>query len=477
MGALISCVALNLCECAFCMACGCCTGIFNATLSQMARFGHLVVYILIFVLSIVMGRHFQQNIVAESSYTYYVVDVSDSLNIASLYDGCNKDYYEECVFRQLIYRASCALTVFFGVMMILTSCSDYLNRSMWTLKLIVSTGLFVAFWWGTNEFFSGWAELCRWISFIWLLIQGLLMLDIGFDMHDIILTVAGNSEDWAAPIAKTGYIVMALGFLACAIAAFVELFDNFSGCDTGHAFAIITVIVTVVQAVISMLDIVNRGILTPCFMMAYAAFMCWYALLSSPEEGCNASADANNTAEKNSSVIIVSIISLCTLMFCVINGSLLMQIFMPNGQGVLETNYGTSSNNNASIPLKNDGSLDGVLTGERDASAPPGAPHQQPGQQQGQDQSPYMTSYPPDASGGPRERMFFHALMMVASCYGAMVLTNWGKTDGSPEGVDEDEQYAGSSSMWLKIISQWVFLAIYFKALHASYLNEQSGSS
>ena len=102
MGALISCVALNLCECAFCMACGCCTGIFNATLSQMARFGHLVVYILIFVLSIVMGRHFQQNIVAESSYTYYVVDVSDSLNIASLYDGCNKDYYEECVFRQLV---------------------------------------------------------------------------------------------------------------------------------------------------------------------------------------------------------------------------------------------------------------------------------------------------------------------------------------------------------------------------------------
>ena len=67
--------------------------------------------------------------------------------------------------------------------------------------------------------------------------------------------------------------------------------------------------------------------------------------------------------------------------------------------------------------------------------------------------------------------------MMVASCYGAMVLTNWGKTDGSPEGVDNGEQYAGNTSMWLKILSQWVFLGIYFKALHASYLNEQSGSS
>ena len=88
-----------------------------------------------------------------------------------------------------------------------------------------------------------------------------------------------------------------------------------------------------------------------------------------------------------------------------------------------------------------------------------------------------MTAYPPDASGGPRERMFFHGLMMIASCYGAMVLTNWGKSDGSPEGIGNAEKYAGSSSMWLKIISQWVFLAIYFKALHASYLNEQNGTS
>lgn len=472
MGALISCVALNMCECAFCMACGCCSGIVNLTLSQMARMGHLIVYILIFVLALVLGRHFQQNIVAESSFTYYVVDVSNSLNIDTMYDGCNTDYMEECVFRQLIYRASCTLTLFFGVMMVLTSCSDYLNRSMWALKLIVSTGLFVAFWWGSNGFFSGWAEMCRWISFIWLLIQGLLMLDIGFDMHDIILTVAGNPDDWVAPLAKTGYIVLALGFLACAISAFVEVFDNFSGCDTGHAFAVITVVITVIQTVLSMLNIVNRGILTPCFMMAYAAFMCWYALLSSPDAGCNTSADTNNTEEKNTGVIILSIISLGTLLFCVVNGSVLMQIFMINGQGVLETNYGAGS---SSVPLKQNGSLDGVLMGETETSAPSEAPHQQRASQ-GQS-NPYMTEHPPDASGGPRERMFFHALMMVASCYGAMVLTNWGKTDGSPEGVDNGEQYAGNTSMWLKILSQWVFLGIYFKALHASYLNEQSGSS
>ena len=201
---------------------------------------------------------------------------------------------------------------------------------------------------------------------------------------------------------KTSYVVLALGFLACASAAFAVIFDQFSGCATGHAFAVITVVLTVVQAIISMLSVVNRGILTPCFMMAYAAFMCWYALLSSPDVECNASADVNLSDEKYTGIIVVSIISLVTLLFCVINGTLLMQIFMTNGQGVLETNYGASS---ISVPLKSGGGLDGVLTGEKEASAPPEAPHQRGESEEQTNQ--YMTPHPPDASGGPREEDVF----------------------------------------------------------------------
>ncbi len=35
-------------------------------------------------------------------------------------------------------------------------------------------------------------------------------------------------------------------------------------------------------------------------------------------------------------------------------------------------------------------------------------------------------------SGTPMERCFFHVLMMLVSCYGAMILTSWGRTDGAP---------------------------------------------
>ena len=463
MGALISCVALNLCECAACMACTCCSSIINVTMSQAARLGHLIVYILLFVLALILGRHYQQYIVEDSVYTYYTVDVSSSLNIDTMYEGCNENYYVECVFRQLIYRASFTLFLFFGGMMVLTSCSDYINRSMWTLKLMIVVGLFIAFWYGSNGFFSGFAEFCRYVSFAWLLIQALLILDIGFDLHDIILPIAQNTEDWASGIAKVGYLFLTVVFFVLSITGYVYLFGDYYGCDTGKSFVMVTIIVTIIETLLSMLNIVNRGILTPSFMMAYAVFMCWYALLSNPEESCNPSADINNGEAKNTSVFFVSIISFVVLLFCVINGTTMMQIFMPSGEGVLESSYGTRP-----VGQKSDGSLDGVLTGEGGAQGRSGPPDPIPQSQQ------LATQQPPDASGGPRERMFFHALMMVASCYGAMVLTSWAKTDGSPESDGSADSYAGASSMWLKIVSQWVFLGIYLKALHAAYLNNQA---
>lgn len=38
-----------------------------------------------------------------------------------------------------------------------------------------------------------------------------------------------------------------------------------------------------------------------------------------------------------------------------------------------------------------------------------------------------------ESSGTAHERVFFHVLMMLAACYGAMMLTNWGKMNGEPE--------------------------------------------
>uniref|UniRef100_M4BDY2 RxLR effector candidate protein n=1 Tax=Hyaloperonospora arabidopsidis (strain Emoy2) TaxID=559515 RepID=M4BDY2_HYAAE len=55
----------------------------------------------------------------------------------------------------------------------------------------------------------------------------------------------------------------------------------------------------------------------------------------------------------------------------------------------------------------------------------------------------------------------FHVLMVLASLYMAMVLTNWGSFDGSSSSDD------AVFSMWVKVISQWVASGLFLWTLVA----------
>jgi serine incorporator 1/3 len=278
MGAAISCLALNLCECAACMACSCCTHLIQATLSQAARFSHVLILLTTFTLAIILGKSYIDDI---NGYNYYTkIDLSLS---------CDSSYEDSCMYRQLIYRASFALALLYGLLAVVTYFSDYVNKGLWIMKYGFAIGLFIAFWWGSNDFFSGWAETARVISFLWLLIQGLLLIDFSHDAHDILMnSSSANGED------NTPYgMYLALSFICffLAILGLVYLFLNYTGCDLGMFFTVFTLIVGVITTLISLLDSVNKGLLTPSIVFAYSVFMCWYALLSNPDESCNPTAN------------------------------------------------------------------------------------------------------------------------------------------------------------------------------------------
>jgi len=457
------------------MACSCCSGIINVTLGTAARFGHLLLFVGLFILAVVMGTQYQDSIVGTSTFTYYYVDVPDSLNIEGLVEGCNSEFIEECVYRQLVYRASCILTVFFMGMALLGGMSDYINRSLWLLKIMMVFGLFVAFWYGTNNFFSGFAELARVVSFFWLLVQGLLVLDIAHDLHDIIMHKASEEDSASGGSSNTYkglYLLVAISFLVMASVGLHYLFAEYAGCGTGMFFIVLTIIMGVLQTCTSALNSVNRGILTPLMMFAHATFMCWYALLSNPEATCNPSASINTSEAKSASIWIVTFISLVALLFCVGSGSRIQQIFLVSGEGVLESSYGGYGSRLGADSDEDSSALSGVLTGEKTTVT-----DKQPTASKATSEQAAGGGGSSDVSSGSyAERVFFHVLMALASCYGGMILTSWGKPDGSPESVG-DYSYAGSESMWLKIISQWVFFIMYWKALHVAYSTQTDSSS
>jgi hypothetical protein len=278
MGAFMSCIALNLCECAACMACSCCTSIINASLAQAARFGHLLILITVFTLAIILGQSYANDI---NGYNYYTqIDLTTD---------CKSDYLNNCIYYQLIYRASFALFMLFIFLMFVTAISEYANKSFWVLKFGAAIGAFIAFWWADNDFFNGYAEFARVMSFIWLLIQGLLLIDFCHDVHDILMSQKNDQGEDATPVAT--YILFSLCGFFLAVLGLVYLFMDYTGCGVGMFFTILTLIMGVLTTLASLTEAVGKGLLTPCLMFAYSVFMCWYALLSNPDSTCNPSAD------------------------------------------------------------------------------------------------------------------------------------------------------------------------------------------
>ena len=320
MGGLISFFTLNIAECALCAGCSCLSSILNSTLSQSARFGHTLIAISTFALAFVIGRFYPNYL---TSYTYMT-----KLNLT---EDCSSLHLDECIYRQLIYRSGFALVIFFLIMIILSYMSDYFNRSLWIVKFILVFGMCGAFLWIPNSFFVYWAEISRLMSFIWLLVQGLLFLDIAHDSHDIIISIADDRErDYgSAYYVYVFYLMMSLLFGSLSITGIAFLFTDYSSCQLGLSFTIVTLILGIILTILSILNIINRGLLTPCMMFAYSVFMCWYALLSCPDKSCNPSAAENWSNEKITALGIVTTITIMVLVYCIVFGTVILNIFNP----------------------------------------------------------------------------------------------------------------------------------------------------
>lgn len=71
------------------------------------------------------------------------------------------------------------------------------------------------------------------------------------------------------------YLFTSLSILALGITGLGFLFrDNF-GCQLNQFFIVWTLLSGVVTIPISLLNCVNKGLLTPCIIFTYSVFLCW----------------------------------------------------------------------------------------------------------------------------------------------------------------------------------------------------------
>lgn len=454
MGIALSCIGTQLCECAAMCACSCCASFISSTLSQAVRFGHILIIIVTYTIAYILGKYYPTAVNG-----YY----SSVLTTINLTDGCDTSNINECIYRQLMYRSSLSLFLLFLLLSIFAGLFNYINKSLWILKFSIPIATFILFLWADNIYFSAYAEFTRFFSFFWLLIQGFLMFDFAHDCHDYIMTSI-EAEDVKcngdSRLLKFIYLFISIVGMICGFVGISYLYTNYCGCVTGQFFTSLTLILSILTTFLSISNYVNKGLLTPSIMFAYATFICWYSLLSSPDTECNAYALSSDSKSKDASMAIITTISIVILLYCVFTGSkLLNSFYIDNDRNA----YSSSSNSKA--PLINGSKNTNATTNIHGIDEAALDTHSS-NKNGDNDSRMYISANDESSSGTFYERVFFHVFMMLASCYGAMMLTDWGNSNGTSEGGNAVH---ANVSMWLKIITQWVFFALYLRSLYIVY--------
>lgn len=291
---------------------------------------------------------------------------------------------------------------------------------------------------------AAYRDFARVASCLFLVVQILLLIDFGYRCNEWLVEMDEKSEsespcwNW-----KMAILAGAFALYSCSIAMWV-LESNFFGklqplsggamppqdasCAPQQAIISLTIIVTIALSIVSCTKIAPHGtLLTSAVVTIYASYLCYSALASHPDPSCNPWADRKDGSVTDLLVgFIVFAISMASTAWSL--------------TGSKEAFIGKASGNDLTASLETGGSSSDATPSPNDDD---------------------------EEAVGPESWWYYHLMMVVCSFYMAMLLTDW-----STQSVD---QHAGAHSVsilsfWVKILSQWVCLAMYAWTLLAPYL-------
>jgi len=308
---------------------------------------------------------------------------------------------------QAVYRLSWASFFFFMLMCLCTIFVVQIHYHYFLPKFIVFAACCIGWFFLPNSFFDVWQEICRVLSFFFLVLQLIILIDFANDLHEYLINPTGEDDNGAAmPCgAKVAYIILCVSGFGAAIAGCVCMLIYLGDCPLNKFFVALTLIFGFITTFLSCLDKFNKGWLVPSIIWAYGTFICWQAITSNPDTECNTFAEG--TGSNNLAGLIVGIIIV-----------------------VVALVYACNSAANAAPTLCTFGV---------------------PSKEQDPDQKNY----------------FFHFVMAMGCMYMAMILTNWGKSTGEDSNTNTG---ISKESMWIKISSQWLAYLLYLWSLTAPVL-------
>lgn len=339
-------------------------------------------------------------------------------------------YYVYCKGDAAVYRVSFVLACFFGTMTVASSISKGLHRGYWLLKVSFLVVMVLASLFIPNSFFdnTGYAWIARIVSVLFLVLQILVLIDFAYQWNDdwVERAFEGSEEDkkWLYGLLGCSFILYLVSFIGIPF-----LFTFYGDCTAGVVFSSLTLAGIIVFTALTLFRsrlVGEEGAILPASVVsAYCTFICWSALDSNPYNECKPSTqvlESHHTAK----LVIGMVVAALSLMW---------------------TTYSASTG------------IEDLITGEKteheNLEAETGRPLVE---------GVYDEGFAADEDWSEDRLWVFHLILMTASMYMAMLLTNWGSSEHAK---GNEDGRVGFASMWVKILSQWFTMFLYIWSLVA----------
>ncbi|NXU59976.1 SERC2 protein, partial [Turnix velox] len=278
-----------LCGSAPCLLCGCCPSTKNSTISRLFFTFFLFLGTLVSVIMIIPG------IEKELHKLPGFCEGSGSVLGVHTHVDCSGFLGHKAV-----YRMGFAMAAFFFLFAVIMLCvrsskdpRAAVQNGFWFFKFLVLVGLTVgAFYIPDGAFTSVWYHFGMVGSFLFILIQLILLIDFAHSWSQLWLHNAGesNSKGWYAALCIVTFI-----FYATSTAATVLLYVYYTkpeGCTHGKVFISINLILCLIVSAVSILPKIQEaqphsGLLQASLITLYTTFVTWSALANVPIRACN----------------------------------------------------------------------------------------------------------------------------------------------------------------------------------------------
>jgi len=426
MGLIVSCVAscLATCGCAACSkACGD-TKKGNKAFYVLLLFGMIIVALTL--------RYWGGNIVVPLYiYTYdYQIPCLD-----------------RCIGYAAVYRISAALFFFYMIhcgMLLCRGCGRTMNEANFVIQLLIFIVVLIGCWCIPSQFYDGYVEVARVVSGVFLILQIALFIDFAIKWN----------EDWISPEKdwKTGIIVVSLFFYFASLAAFILgiLYFGGSSCGLHNFFIVFTLMFTFVFSVFTMTE-ANQSqgsFLSSAIVCIYMYYLLFTSMMSDPNLSCNPFNSSNDIIQ----IVLGLLLSAMSISYAGYSMATSGSLWGPTEEG----------DNAESLSPPAD-----VESGDKEKDAAAKAEAAQAAKDKKADDKEASASEQRVADVMEDKRNAkFHFFMAATAMYMAMLLTSW----GSLESGDANDGDLNKTSMWIKIVTQWICGLLYSWSLLAPTL-------